>query len=193
MTIFARWIDQDVVFGASGAQTETDGTYLIAMTGGTSSEGADHAAAYIQGVTATGGSPLGSTRIGCLAFKLLDEWKAMDPDKITATVTMNVSRVNGNLGTAKTKAALFAVDKPLNEITLTNASTYPAKDLDYSATATVFSNEWIAANDTGNKTFDVTDMVKQALKDPDATHAIFRLQTVISGFYVTNQGENARR
>ncbi|MEE0420956.1 MAG: glycoside hydrolase family 127 protein [Lachnospiraceae bacterium] len=191
MTIFARWIDQDVVFGASGAQTETDGTYLIAMTGGTSSEGADHAAAYIQGVTATGGSPLGSTRIGCLAFKLLDEWKAMDPDKITATVTMNVSRVNGNLGTAKTKAALFAVDKPLNEITLTNASTYPAKDLDYSATATVFSNEWIAANDTGNKTFDVTDMVKQALKDPDATHAIFRLQTVISGFYVTNQGENA--
>ncbi len=191
MTVYAHWNDPEVVFGASGVQTESDGTFLIAMTGDKSPEGSSNAAAYIDNETATGGSALGSTRIGFLAFKLSDEWKSMDPDSIEATLSIHVERVNGNLGTAKTKAGLFAVDQNLADITLENASTYPAKNNDYSKEATVFSKEWICASDLGKKTFDVTEMIREVLQDENATYAMFRLQTVISGFYVSGSGENA--
>lgn len=189
MTIYAHWTQMQ--FGASGSQTETDGTYLIAMTGNASATGDKNAAAYIEGETATGGNSLGSTRIGCMAFQIPEEWKNINPDQITATVTINVARVNHELGSAKTKAGLFAVNKTLSNVTMTDEATYPAKNDDYSKDATVFSNEWISAIDLGKKTFDVTKMLKDILSDKSATHAIFRLQTVRSGFYVNNTGDLA--
>lgn len=191
MTVYAHWEELDAVFGASGGQKDLgmNNVYLIAMTGDTSAEGNNVSAAYIPGETATGGNPLGSTRIGCLAFKLSEAWKDLDLDKISATVTINVAGINHQLGANKTRAGLFAVDRNLTDVDLTDAVTYPAKGDNYSRGATVFSNEWISAEELGAKTFDVTDIVKQLLEE-NATHAIFRLQTVTSGFLVSNSGEN---
>ncbi len=193
ITIYAHWEDPDVLFSASGNQTNVgaDNSYLIAMTGDRTTEGDNRAAAFIQGETSTGGNPLGSTRVGILAFKLTDAWKKLDPDKMKATVTIDVTDINHELGDNKTKAGLFAVDQDLNDINLTDATTFPAKGNDYSKQATVFSKEWIAKTDLGKKTFDVTEMVKAVLKDPSATHAMFRLQTVTSGFLVIKSGQNA--
>ena len=191
-TAYACWNDPDVVFGASGSQENVgaDNAYLIAVGSDSSPEGSNESAAYIQGETATGGNKLGSTRVGCLAFKLSDTWRKLDLEKIQATVSINVVDINHELGNNKTKAGLFAVGNGLGDITLTNAATYPAKNNDYSKNATVYSKEWIAKTDLGKKTFDVTDIVKELLKDENATHAIFRLQTVTSGFLVSNNGKN---
>ena len=184
MTVYAHWAQ--VQFGASGSQTEKDNTYLIAMTGDTSAEGNKNSAAYIKDETATGGNSLGSTRIGCLAFELSEEWRNLDLDKIRAVVTIDVARTNHEIGASKTKAGLFAVNKKLSEVTMTDDATYPAKNDDYSKAATVFSDEWILAANPGKKNFDVTNIIKELLQDKDSTHAVFRLQTVTSGFYVRN-------
>ncbi len=191
-TAYARWNDPGVVFGASGSQTNVgaDNAFLIAVGRDPSTEGNNESAAYAPDITATGGNKLGSTRVGCLIFKLSDAWRNLDPDKIQATVTINVVGINHELGDNKTKAGLFAVNKGLGDITLTDATTYPAKNDDYSRSATIYSKEWISKTDLGNKTFDVTDIVKELLEDENATHAVFRLQTVTSGFLVRNAGAN---
>ena len=70
------------------------------------------------------------------------------------------------------------------------APSYPAVNDDYSKAATVYSNEMIHKGSLGKKTFDVTEWVKESVTNNDS-YAIFRLQTVISGFYVNYQGDNA--
>lgn len=191
ITAYAHWNDPDVAFGASGSQTNVgaDNAFLIAVGGGgPSTDGNNESAAYAPDITATGGNNLGSTRVGCLVFKLQDAWRNLDLDKIKATVTINVVDINHELGSNKTKAGLFAVSSSLGDIKLTDATTYPAKNDDYSRLATIYSKEWIAKTDLGKKTFDVTEIVKELLEDGDASHAIFRLQTVTSGFLVTKSG-----
>ncbi len=191
-------------FVASGNQNGAAGNYVIAITGKPSSDGSNIAAAYISGETAEnpgtdGASPLGSARVGGMAFPLPEDYlkeEAKDSELIlNATVTINVASVNGNLNSAKTKAGLFFVDASKyesmeNDTSDAQGSVYPAINNDYSKNATVFSNEMMSKTDTGKMTFDVTEWVKQGIKNKDP-YVIFRLQTVLSGFEVSSTGENA--
>ncbi len=191
-------------FVASGAQNSTD-TWLIATTeNGTN--GTEKSAAFIKDETASeakGG--LGSTRVGAMAFSLPEkelttpEEGKINPELIIgATVTIHVKSCNkDNMGSRKTKAGLFRVpvsyyDKlasdGINDSTATNL--FPAVNNDYSKEATVFSKEWLSLSSAGTTTFDVTDWVKEAITKNEE-YAIFRLQTVICGFDVTKNGENA--
>lgn len=119
----------------------------------------------------------------------------LDADLISsAVVTINVADTNQNLGERWTKAGLFFVedshyDTMVSEAGSGDASSYPAKDGDYSAAATVFCNEQIAKSELGAKTFDVTKWVKQSVENGDA-HAIYRLQTVMAGFLVEKDEDN---
>lgn len=178
-----------VIFGASGSQTNTDDTYLIATGEHGNTAGSDQSAALIDGQTATGsGGGLGSTRIGFLSFPIPEGTEAEDIGR--AVVSIQVKTINENLGQRKTKAGLFRVAARPDQVDPTNAATYPAVNGDYSAQATVYSEEWIGAEDLGVKTFDVTSFVKAAIEE-GSDYVSFRLQTVLSGFSVAKSGEEA--
>ncbi len=182
-------------FVVSGGQSDTS-VHLIATNEHGNYEGSNVTAALEIGVTgdaAEGG--LGSARVGGLAFDLPTDGSIDTALLSDATLTINVTGVNQNLGQRKTKAGLFLVDTGCYDSMKTDASdnaatTYPAVNDDYSKNATVYSEEWIAADNLGKKTFDVTDWVKAGLEAEDE-HIIFRLQTVLSGFLVNHSGENA--
>ena len=202
-TVVEPLVIKNSKFVASGDQGGTD-TWLIA-TNEISDNGTEKAAAFIMNETATEHQGvLGSTRIGAMAFSLPEnglttpEEGKINPELIVgATVTIHVTGCNKNIGDRKTKAGLFQVpvnyyDKlasdGINNSTATNL--FPAVNNDYSKEATVFSTEWLSQNSLGTKTFDVTDWVKEAITKNEE-YAIFRLQTVIAGFEVTKNGENA--
>ena len=182
-------------FVVSGGQGYT-GTYLIATNEHGSASGSNVTAAFEQDVTGTemaGG--LGSARVGGLAFALPTDGSIDASSIAEVTLTMNVTGTNENLGARKTKAGLFLVDSSCYDKMVTDekdnaATTYPAVNQDYSKAATIYSEEWISANNLGTKTFDVTEWVKDSL-EAEESHIIFRLQTVLSGFLVTNTGDNA--
>lgn len=185
----AGLVMKDRVFFGSGSQNGSEGTYLIATSSKVTEEGSDQAAAYIEGETGTGTSdPLGSTRIGYLSFRLPEGTTA---DEIgSAEVHIQVESVNGNMASQKTKAGLFRVAQNPGQVDLDDASTYPAVNQDYSAAATVYSNEWIGKEDLGEKTFDVTEFVKAALEE-DSEYVSFRIQTVLSGFSIYDTEDKA--
>lgn len=168
--------------GASGSQSGAPDAYLVSTTTKTNTAGSNGQAAYVEGTTATGaGTQLGENRVAYLRFSL-DGKSIADGDK--AVVTVNVTSVNNNIGNYKTKGGLFAVTADPDSVDATNEATYPAKDNDYSYAATVYSNELIGKGYTGTMTFDVTDMVKEAVARGD-NYASFRLQTVVSGFTIS--------
>lgn len=189
-------------FVVSGKQSGNPTDSYVIATNANGSNGTATEAAYIQGETANKKEgALGAARVGGIAFAVpqdyLQETGAKDPDLIVnATVTINVPSVNGNMGDDKeTKAGLFLVDASkydtmASEEANNAAPTYPAVDGNYSKAATVFSNEMISKASLGKKTFDVTEWVKRGIKKKDS-YVIFRLQTVISGFYVNYQGSDA--
>lgn len=185
----AGLVMKDRVFFGSGSQNGSEGTYLIATSSKVTEEGSDQAAAYIEGETGTGTSdPLGSTRIGYLSFRLPEGTTA---DEIgSAEVHIQVESVNGNMASQKTKAGLFRVAQNPGQVDLDDASTYPAVNQDYSAAATVYSNEWIGKEELGEKTFDVTEFVKAALEE-DSEYVSFRIQTVLSGFSIYDTEDKA--
>lgn len=151
--------------GASGSQSGAPDAYLVSTTTKTNTAGSNGQAAYVEGTTATGaGTQLGENRVAYLRFSL-DGKSIADGDK--AVVTVNVTSVNNNIGNYKTKGGLFAVTADPDSVDATNEATYPAKDNDYSYAATVYSNELIGKGYTGTMTFDVTDMVKEAVARGD--------------------------
>lgn len=185
---------------ASGGQSGIpENTYLVAVGGegtGTSTTGSNAGAAYISGETASSSSTiLGGARRAGIGFDL-SEFDIENPDLISnAAVTINVQSVNGNMEDSSkfwTKAGLFAVDASYYDNISADESSYPAKNGDYSQTATVYCDEQIANNEAGLgvKTFNVTDWIRAALKAGD-TKAVFRLQTVIAGWYFYYTGDNA--
>lgn len=179
--------------GQSGNPTDS---YVIATNSG-GSNGSATEAAYVKGETASNAEGnLGSSRVGGIAFALPQALSGQQDSIANATVTINVPDVNQNMGTnLQTKAGLFRVDASkytdmVSDSGQNAAPSYPAVNDDYSKAATVYSNEMISKGSLGKKTFDVTDWVKQSIENNDA-YAIYRLQTVVSGFYVNYQGDNA--
>lgn len=184
-------------FEGTGGQN-TDGTILIATGQNYSTAGTAHAGAYEAGVTASGNlssstvGKLGSTRVGGLQFTVPTEYPVDDIEQ--ALVTIKVAGVNGNLGTLWTKAALFLTGNPSYDVWHQNTSAvttsnnigsdFPAVNNDYSSTSTYFSKENIAADNLGEKTFDVTEGVMDAISSGLSTSMLFRLETVLSGFSV---------
>lgn len=182
-------------FDGSGNQDNTDGTVVIATGTKKVTSGSDTTAAYIEGETGTipsdnDGSVFGSARVGCLKFQLPE----VGADRMidSAQVKINLNKSN-NLNNATTKLGLYEVTADPTKVVVTNPSTYPAKNNDYSAKATVYSNEWVTKdnldvekNQTGkylDLTFNVTDFVKNAYTSGTG-YGVFRLQTVVSGVWV---------
>ena len=179
----------------SGAQDNIKGGVLVA-TNNCGTSGNNSAAALVTGETGSSQEGnLGSARVAGMAFALPTAAK-IDADAITkAELTITVTGVNGNLGERFTKAGLFQVDPSyydgMKSDTSDNAaSTYPAAGNQYDYASTVYSNEQISAANLGKKTFDVTKWVKAAIKKNDS-YAIFRIQTVLSGFIMQNEGSDA--
>ena len=179
----------------SGGQDKIKGGVLVA-TNSCGTSGNNSAAALVTGETGSSQEGnLGSTRVAGMAFALPTAAK-IDADAITkAELTITVTGVNENLGERFTKAGLFQVDPSyydgMKSDTSDNAaSTYPAAGNQYDYASTVYSNEQISAANLGKKTFDVTDWVKAAIKNNDS-YAIFRIQTVLSGFIMQNEGSDA--
>ena len=179
----------------SGGQDKITGGVLVA-TNNCGTSGNNSAAALVTGETGSSQEGnLGSARVAGMAFALPTTAK-IDADAITkAELTITVTGVNGNLGERFTKAGLFQVDPSYydgmkNDTSDNAASTYPAVGDKYDYASTVYSNEQIAADNLGKKTFDVTDWVKAAIKNNDS-YAIFRIQTVLSGFIMQNEGSDA--
>ena len=179
-------------FVVSGGQSDQNLNLIATNTNGTN--GSNVAAAYIAGETASSAEGgLGSSRVGGIGFVLPEN---LDADLISsAIVTINVADTNQNLGDRWTKAGLLFVEDKHYETMVSeegknDAPTYPAVGEDYSAAATVYCEEQIAKSNLGAKTFDVTEWVKKSVKNGDA-HAIYRLQTVVAGFLVEKNGDNA--
>lgn len=178
---------------------------VLVGTNNYNSDGNEKAAARIDGVTAKGTTNLGSTRVAAMAFELPekaasgDSPAAVDPDLIVhAEVAITVFDGNQNLNNGvETKAAVFQVDASkfdgLADDTAENATgtTFPAKDNKYGKENTIFSKEWISRSQTRNQkvTFDVTDWVKKSIESGDK-YAIYRLQTVVGGYYVYPMGSD---
>lgn len=176
-----------VKFEASGPQGIAGGVFIIGSSVNPDASGNERAAAYISGETAaTSDSNLSNTRVGGMEFTLKNGVTAAEIN--SATLTINVQDVNENMaGAAKwTKAALFETDNP-SAWALTAedqvASVIAAKNNDYSYGAAIYSNERISGSDPGEKTFDVTNAVKNAIND-GSSRIVLRLQTVMSGWYV---------
>lgn|GEM_PF-4003036 len=175
-------------FAGSGNQNAEDGTMLIATNSTPGASGSSAAGAFISGTTANSSEGiLGGTRIGGIEFTLP---QGVTVEQIqSATLTINVTGVNGNMGSGWTKAALFETRNPVSwdvtaeDVTATGATAIPARGSDYSYDATIWSNEQISASNTGEKTFDVTNAVINAINDGNGK-IVLRLQTVRSGFYV---------
>ena len=192
-------------FVVSGAQGDSKGLTIATSLRAeeNSGNGSKHYAAYVKDVTGTvnSTSPLGSTRVGGIAFTLSDTVKNLNPDLVkNATVTIEVNGTHtGNLKDGRTKAALFSVaadkyDVMVSDTAVNEETTYPAVDDDYSREATVYSDQWLTKNTaTGTEvTFNVTDWVKKSIQNKDA-YVIFRLQTVLTAFYVTESGDKGPR
>lgn len=184
-------------FVVSGGQSGNPTDSYVIATNANGTNGTATEAAYVQGETASSAEGnLGSSRVGGIAFALPQELSGKQDLIANATVTINVPDVNQNMGTKlQTKAGLFRVDVSkygdmVSDAGQNAAPSYPAVNDDYSKAATVYSNEMIHKGSLGKKTFDVTEWVKESVTNNDS-YAIFRLQTVISGFYVNYQGDNA--
>lgn len=179
-------------FVASGGQSDQNNHLIATNENGT--DGTSLSAAYIAGETASSAEGgLGSARVGGIAFELPGNIDAASISK--AVVTINVSDVNENLGERWVKAGLLSVDAShydtmVSEADKNDAPTYPAVNNDYSATATSYCEEIISKETLGTKTFDVTEWVKRSVINGDK-YAIYRLQTAMCGFLVTNAGDLA--
>lgn len=179
-------------FVASGGQSDQNNHLIATNENGT--DGTSLSAAYIAGETASSAEGgLGSARVGGIAFELPGNIDAASISK--AVVTINVSDVNENLGERWVKAGLLSVDAShydtmVSEADKNDAPTYPAVNNDYSATATSYCEEIISKETLGTKTFDVTEWVKRSVTNGDK-YAIYRLQTAMCGFLVTNAGDLA--
>lgn len=179
-------------FVASGGQSDQNNHLIATNENGT--DGMSLSAAYIAGETASSAEGgLGSARVGGIAFELPGNIDAASISK--AVVTINVSDVNENLGERWVKAGLLSVDAShydtmVSEADKNDAPTYPAVNNDYSATATSYCEEIISKETLGTKTFDVTEWVKRSVTNGDK-YAIYRLQTAMCGFLVTNAGDLA--
>lgn len=160
--------------------------------------GTEKSAAFVDGVTGKGNQMVGSSRVAAMAFDLSSALTgdngAVDPEQISkAIVTIIVSDGNDRLNNGcDTKAALFQVDSGrYGELASDNTANapgaaFPAKDNDYSKEKTVYSNQWITYKNQIQDievSFDVTEWVKEAITREDP-YAIFRLQTVVGGYYV---------
>lgn len=179
-------------FVASGGQSDQNNHLIATNENGT--DGTSLSAAYIAGETASSAEGgLGSARVGGIAFELPGNIDAASISK--AVVTINVSDVNENLGERWVKAGLLSVDAShydtmVSEADKNDVPTYPAVNNDYSATATSYCEEIISKETLGTKTFDVTEWVKRSVTNGDK-YAIYRLQTAMCGFLVTNAGDLA--
>ncbi len=199
--------------GTNGDKVGTDDKKAVMI--GMSVEagnGDEKAAAYVEGQTAIGKNKVGSNRVAAMGFelpknKISDSEAGIDPELISsAELTLTLCDGNDTLNTdKKTKAAIFQVDSAQyaqlasDETLNAPGSTFLAKNNDYSKDKTVYSgglggNEgWIEyknAIQDQKLTFDVTDWVKQSINAGDQ-YAIYRLQTVIAGYYVYKEGDQA--
>lgn len=171
-------------FEGSGSQSGNE--VLIATTHGESSRNGDNsAAAFRNNVTANksdGG--LGSSRIGALQFDVSQFTSIEEIDE--AVLTIHVNSTNQNLGDSWTKAGIFQTENNTDWSVSKDdqlGSGFPAIGADYSYDATIWSKENIAKNNTGAKTFDVTNALKAAITAGNP-HMVLRLQTVTAGFLV---------
>ncbi len=184
--------------GAESKQTGTDNAeaYLVG-TANNNATGDQTAAAGVLNETYKGGTVnVGSSRVAAMGFELPTN---MDPELVLeATVTITVSDGNDTLKAGKeSKAAIFQVDSSkyaeLATDGATNApgATFPAKD-GYTKDKTVYGDQWISHKNAIQDlkvNFDVTDWVKGSITNGD-TYAIYRLQTVIGGYFVYENGTN---
>ncbi len=188
-----------VTAGSKSAKEGTDGIEsLLVGTNEKTAEGTVKAAAFVDGETGKGDQNVGSARVAAMAFAL----PQIDAAKVSrATVEITIFDGNYRLSNGtETKAALFqvAADKyeGMKDDNAQDApgATFPAKDDDYSKDKTVYGDAWItyhnyAAQDQ-KVVFDVTDWLKESLANGDA-HAVYRLQTVVGGFFVYTGGKFA--
>jgi len=177
------------IVGTGGAES------FLVGTNESTTEGTEKAAAFVDGETGKGNQNVGSARVAAMAFEL----PQLDAAKVSkATVTITIFDGNDRLSNGtETKAALFQVAAGQYDKLATDpaqnapGATFPAKG-GYAKDQTVYGDGWITHH--GNVaqdqkiTFDVTDWVKASLASGDA-HAIYRLQTVVGGFFVY-LGEN---
>lgn len=199
--------------GINGDKTGT-GEKKAAMIGTKelTTTGSEKAAARVEGETAYGSNNVLSTRVAAMGFvlpknKISDSEAGIDPEQISrAELTITVQDGNNTLSDGKkTKAAIFQVDSEKyaqlasDETENAPGSTFLAKDNDYSKDKTVYggglggSEGWIEhknQNQDLNVTFDVTNWVKESINAGDP-YAIYRLQTVICGYYVYKEGPQA--
>ena len=190
-----------VVAGSEGIKDGTNGakSYLIG-TSEITETGNEKAAAYVADETGKGRNQVGSCRVAGLGFALP---QGLDAESIAnASVEITIFDGNDVLNNGmETKAGLFRVAaekyEGLQSDNTSNApgATFPALD-GYTKDKTVYGDGWIffhkyEAQDQ-KVTFDVTNWIKEAVTNKDA-NAVFRLQTVMGGFYVydANAGDLA--
>ena len=181
-----------VVAGSEGIKDGTNGakSYLIG-TSEITETGNEKAAAYVADETGKGRNQVGSCRVAGLGFALP---QGLDAESIAnASVEITIFDGNDVLNSGmETKAGLFrvAADKyeGLQSDNTSNApgATFPALD-GYTKDKTVYGDGWIFFHNYEAQdqkvTFDVTNWIKEAVTNKDA-NAVFRLQTVMGGFYV---------
>ncbi len=194
---FVRAGSIDQVDGLDGKKAT-----FIAVAGDKMSATGNEAGAAGDSETGNGGSGLGSSRVAAMGFELPG---GIDPQFIShAELAITVNKCHTHLGSGSTKAAIFQVASTqydaMADDTAGNApgSTFPAKD-GYAKDKTIYSGGlggsegWITnATKDQRISFDVTEWVKESINAKDA-YAIYRLQTVRSGWYVymPDAGDNA--
>ncbi len=189
--------------GAESVKTGTDGgkAHLIG-TNEKSATGSAKAAAFVDGETGKGDQNVGSARVAAMAFDLPEKSNIESGAQLSAQLEITIFDGNDRLSNGtETKAAIFqvAADKfnGMADDLTSNApgATFPAKD-GYAKDKTVYGDGWIKYHNYTAQdqkiTFDVTEWVKAAIEAGES-HAIFRLQTVVGGFFVYDQnaGVNA--
>lgn len=152
--------------------------------------GNENKGAGVNGTTYGGGpSVCGNNRAAGIQFKLPENVTAEEVD--SAILTLNVANVDGcNLNSGWTKAALYETANPTSwTLAGSDSNSGNLKDIPsvngYAKDATIWSNENIAGNSLGAKTFDVTGAVKNAVSTEGVTSIVLRLQTVRGGFKVS--------
>lgn len=200
--------------GKNGDATGTGGKKAAMIgTSALTTTGSEKAAARVEGETAYGSNTVLSTRVAAMGFelpknKVSDSEAGIDPELISsAELTITVKDGNDTVKEGKkTKAAIFQVDSAQydqleSDDQTENApgSTFLAKNNDYSKDKTVYGGglggdkgwiEYKNQNQDLKVTFDVTDWVKESISAGDP-YAIYRLQTVICGYYVYKEGDQA--
>ncbi len=186
-------------FSGKPENKEATAASILIGTKNTNAAGNQEAAAYVNQETATASKNIGGNRVAAMAFelpakKVSDSEGGIDPDLIShAEAVVTIFDGNDQLqGGVQTKAAIFQVDAAkyagLADDTAANApgATFPAKD-GYAKDKTVYSKEWIGYHNYADQkqkvTFDVTDWVKEAVRNGDK-YAIYRLQTVTAGYFI---------